>query len=222
MALVRRCHGPPVLPDREWSETGLKGVDVKAWTICYTLPLIPDDLAVSGPVPDSIKTRFGAKIATVDMKLGIQESGHDLGVGSSPLEPPLTTDEMDRWHAALVLQAKSTLAPEAFDVTRAYYDKETHILLIGGLFSSEKGRYKVPLVFSFASEGGGDEWTGTFDIDDGFTGSVTDTMKAAFQQWVARGRNLTGFPFLPPLETVAAETEEPPAKKARVDPSVNT
>jgi hypothetical protein len=224
MVLIRRCHGPMVLPDREWSEGGKLGVDVKAWTICYTLPLLPPDLT-SPPPPESIKKRFAEMIGTIDSHLGIQESGHDLAIMSAPLDPPLTPEEMDRWHIALILQAKAALAAERFDLTRAYYDKADHLLLVGGLFSMKNGEDIVPLVFTFGLEGGEDEWTGSFDIDDGYTGTVTPAMEGAFEQWRIRGSNQTAFPFLPPIEMPLPPEDEdkeekvdpPPAKKAKKD-----
>ncbi len=136
-------------------------------------------------------------IAVSSHYIGIQKSGHDLGILPAEFgDTPLSAAEMDAWHVALAVMARDRLGTDGMVVTRAYYDKEAHVLVLGGHLAFHN--LQVPLVFRYAPNGGGDEWEGTFDIDDGFCrGDVTATMKAGFNTWLAHGRPLAEFPFLP-------------------------
>lgn len=168
------------------------------WTTHGTLPPLPANLHV--PEPDAtLLATFDSMIGTARAIIETNhQSGYDMEVHAELLDVPLADDVMDRYHGALCIRARETLAAVDFIVDRAYYDAKDRLLLVGGLLH-DRPEKDTPLVFVFTCKSGGDEWEATFDLDDGFTGGPTPSMIVAFRDWKAKGGKARDWPFLPPL-----------------------
>jgi hypothetical protein len=167
---------------------------VRAWTIYGVLPDLAIPVKAAPPLTEAQEAIVKGMVgAAMDQLEANERLGQDTGRGlyEPELQPPL-----DEWETtlvpALVAHAKEESAKHSWLLDRAYYDKTTtHTLFLGGRLGD------APLVYFFNPVHGGGQWTGTFDLDDGFSGGdLGESMLAAGKAWIAGGQKWAKLPFL--------------------------
>lgn len=219
-ALILAVHGrsyPKPLMVGE-KEDGRVVFEHSGWSVYRALPLLPATL----PMPDTlhpahVQVAIARFCNFVDLTFAVMRSMHDLAVCDAEFSPELTPAEMDAYHVLFVTCAALR---GLVVIDRAYYESETNVLLMGGRQPDSEHEWVLTLNCT-----GGSTWSGSMDIENGFTEGATPRMQALFREWRDdKKQAIDAFPFLPPLSSKRSrgdddggDADQPLAKKPHTE-----